>query len=198
MTKILKLTRLVALIALICALGMLCFLAGCTYNAADTEEEGSEQETSVHFTSVEDVGLYDVDGYETNYAFTYNGEEFRAQYIYDTWTLFDSYKITNKKDMKYICQAFIDTHPVHGADMESFRTADDMVYEWKQHNLAYKYLPEDNSWRESAKNVDFDPYDQGRSFEEIYEDRTGQEFDLSEYVKEHLDDGEKLWDLLTD
>ncbi|MDO5491687.1 MAG: hypothetical protein Q4F96_04730, partial [Bacillota bacterium] len=88
-----------------------------------------------------------------------------------------------------ICQTLIDTHPVHGRDDESYRTADDMVYEWEQHNLVYTYLPEDNLWRESAKNVDFDPEDQGRSFEEIYEDRTGQELDLKEKIREKLRDG---------
>ena len=130
-----------------------------------------------------------MDGAGTNYAFTYKGEEFRVQYYYDNWTIFDSYKITNKRDMKKICQALIDIHPIHGKDYESYRTAEDMAYEWKQHNLAYKYLPEDNGWRPNAANVDFDPEDQGRSFEEIYEDRTGQEFDLKEKVKESLEDG---------
>lgn len=53
-----------------------------------------------------------------------------------------------------ICQALIDTHPVHGRDDEFYRTADDMVYEW-EYNPVYTYLPEDNLWRESAKNMDF-------------------------------------------
>ena len=54
-----------------------------------------------------------------------------------------------------------------------------MVYEWKQHNLAFQVLPEGNSFRESAKDVDLDPRDQGKSLVEIYEDRTGQKLDLS-------------------
>jgi hypothetical protein len=39
-------------------------------------------------------------------------------------------------------------------------------------------LPKDDPLLEDAKNVDLDPADQGRSFREIYEDRTGKEFSL--------------------
>ena len=173
------------------------------HQATTTEEDSSYDDTSDedadedsggisltgHISSAEDLNLHDEYGGGTNYVFTYNGEEFRAQYYYDNWTIYDSYKITNKHDMKIICQALIDIHPIHGKDYESYRTADDMVYEWKQHNLAYKYLPEDNAWRPNAANVDFDPEDQGRSFEEIYEDRTGQELDLKGKVKESIEDG---------
>ena len=153
-----------------------------------TEEEEDSPRGSI-LSSTEDINLYDVDGAGVNYAFTYNGQEFRALYQYDCWTIYDSYKITNKDDLEIICQALIDVHPVHGKDMVSYRTAEDMAYEWDQHNLAFKYLPEDNSYRESAANVDLDPYDQGRSFEEIYEDRTGQEFSIKEEIKESLEDG---------
>ena len=80
--------------------------------------------------------------------------------------------------MKKICQALIDIHPIHGSDMISYRTSDDMVYEWLQHNFAYSVLPDDNLWKNNAKNVDFDPQDQGKSIKEIYEDRTGKKFDF--------------------
>ena len=186
----------------IIAFASLCLaLCGCGFteitdgevDSGSVSEDTSSDDTSSDYSSAaEKIGLYDRDGGGVNYAFNYDGEEFYAQYYYDNWTLFDSYKITDEDDMEVICQALIDTHTVHGKDYESFRTADDMVYEWKQHNLAYTYLPEDNAWRESAKNVDFDPEDQGRSFEEIYEDRTGQEFDLKEKVKEGLENGEVL------
>ena len=39
---------------------------------------------------------------------------------------------------------------------------DDLVYEWQQHNLAYNILPDDNSWKEHAKDVDLNPADQGK------------------------------------
>ena len=178
-------------------------LAGCGFDLESVEpaEEPSEESTEESVSGpAEEINLYDVDGGGTNYAFTCDGEEFRAQHTWENWRIFDSYKITNEKKMTVICQALIDTYPVHGKDMESYRTADDMVYEWQQHNLAYTYLPEDNPWRESAMNVDFDPEDQGRSFEEIYEDRTGREFDLEEKIKEELEEGhlmEKLEEYLT-
>lgn len=126
-------------------------------------------------SSTEDIGLYDRDGGGVNYAFTYRGETFYAQYLPDNWTIYDSYKIKRKHDMIIICQALIDTHTVHGSDMVSYRTAEDMAYEWRQHNLACRILSEDNEWRSSAENVDFDPEDQGKSLKELFEDRTGNE-----------------------
>lgn len=155
---------------------------------ADTDEDSSASNTG-RLTSTADIGLTNYDGMGAKYYFTYKGEEFRTLYQNDCWTIYDSYKITNKHDMKIICQALIDVHPVHGSDYSSYRTAKDMAYEWEQHNLAYKYLPEDSPYRQSAMNVDLDPQDQGRSFEEIYEDRTGQEFNLKEKVKESIEDG---------
>ena len=59
-----------------------------------------------------------------------------------------------------------------------YRTEEDMAYEWLQHNIAFMVLPKDDPLLEDAKNVDLDPADQGRSFREIYEDRTGKEFSL--------------------
>ena len=146
-------------------------------------------------SSADDIGLHDLDGGGMNYAFTYGDEEFRTQYLYDCWTIFDSYKITNEDDMKIICQALIDTNPVHGKDLESYRTADDMTYEWQQHNLAYQYLPEDNGWRDDAANVDLDPQDQGRTIEEIYEARTGKDFDMKEYIKKEIEEGDIVEDI---
>ena len=127
--------------------------------------------------------------------FTYGEEDFSAQYLYGIWTVFDSYKITDKSDQTIICQALIDVHPVLGKDMESYRTAEDMAYEWQQHNMAYAYMPEDNAWRDSAANVDFDPEDQGRSFKEIYEDRTGEKLDVKEKIKERIESGEIVEDI---
>ena len=127
-------------------------------------------------SSAEDISLKDVDGSGHRYTFKYGGKRFRVGYSKDNWTIFDSYKINNEDDMKIICTALIDIHPVHGSDLKSYRTADDMAYEWLQHNIAYVYLPKDSPWRDDAKNVDLDPADQGRTFKEIYEDRTGEKF----------------------
>ena len=177
-------------------LGGLLFGCGGAGEEGDAEAGGGQTSFGLgSLTSTEDIGLYDVDGGGWCYAFTYRGEEFRAQYYYDNWTIYDSYKITNGHDMKIICQALIDINPVHGSDYESYRTAKDMKYEWKQHNLAYKYLPEDNPWRQNAMNVDFDPEDQGRSFEEMYEARTGQDIDVEQYVREKVEDGELVDEL---
>ena len=81
-------------------------------------------------------------------------------------------------DIIIICQALLDIYPIHGRDMQSIRTAEDMALEWLQHNIAYELLPEDNPWREHAKDVDLNPADQGRTLEEMYEARTGEKFNL--------------------
>jgi len=133
-------------------------------------------------SSPDDVYLVPVDDYGANYAFEYDGEQFSAYFDGVSWKVYDSYKIANHGDIEVICQALINEHPVYGSDWESFRTADDMTFEWEQHNLAYKALPEDNHWRNDAKDVDLDPYDQGKTFPEIYEARTGQKLDLKKYL----------------
>ena len=43
-----------------------------------------------------------------DYLFIYNGEDYRAVYITDTWKIYDSYKITNKHHMKINCQPLTD------------------------------------------------------------------------------------------
>lgn len=122
------------------------------------------------------IEIKDIDG--TNYEFKYKNEVFKATYTYDNWKIYNSYKITNENDIKAICKALIEIHPVHGSDMKSYRTPSDMAYEWLQHNLAYQILPKDNAWRNNAKDVDLDPKDQGKSMKEIYEDRTGNKLDF--------------------
>lgn len=134
-------------------------------------------------SGTEDIALTDLTGSGTDYAFIYDGEPFAAKYTPDNWEITDSYKITNAKDMAIICQALINEHPVHGRDMISYRAADDMAYEWSQHNVVYYLLPEDSRWIESVKDVDFDPADQGKSYEELYEDRTGRKLDIKELLK---------------
>ena len=156
---------------------------------ADSDSQAGSDSDKAVLSSTMDIGLTNYDGMGAKYYFNYKGEEFRTLYQNDCWTIYDSYKITNKHDMKIICQALIDVHPIHGSDLSSYRTAEDLAYEWEQHNIAYKYLPDDSGWKESAGNVDLDPYDQGRSFEEIYEDRTGEKFSLKEEIKESLKDG---------
>ena len=66
--------------------------------------------------------------------------------------------------------------------MVSYRDAEDMAYEWLQHNLAYKLLPETSSWKENVKDVDLNPEDQGKSLLELYKDRTGQDFDFYDII----------------
>lgn len=102
--------------------------------------------------------------------FTYDSQSFQAVYTPDNWTIYDSYRVRNSKDMEIICEALIEIHPIHGNDMVSYRTAADMAYEWLQHNIAYEFLPE-SSYKQSAKDVDLDPQDQGKSLEELFSSR---------------------------
>jgi hypothetical protein len=129
-----------------------------------------------------DIALTDTDGSGKNYTFTYDGKTFDAIYTPDNWKIKDSYRIQNGADMLVICQALIDVHPVHGKDMESYRTAEDMVYEWKIHNIACEYLDDDDPLKSHAHDVDFDPNDQGMTLEEFYKSRTGKDLDLTEFL----------------
>lgn len=135
-----------------------------------------------------DINFHDVDGKGKNYVFTYDGVEYSAVYTKDNWKIIDSYKIENSEDMKIICSALIEEHPVHGSDMQSYRTADDMVYEWEQHNIAYAFLPDDNRWKARTKDVDLNPEDQNLSFAEIYERQTGKKMTIDELMK-HMQEG---------
>ena len=139
-------------------------------------------ETPVEYIK-ENIVIKDIDGNNTNYEFIYNEETYIAVYTLDNWKIYNSYKIKNTNDIKKICQALIDIHPVHGNNLISYRNADDMTFEWLQHNIAYDVLPENNKWRENAKDVDLDPQDQNKTFKEIYESRTGEVIDLDELMK---------------
>ena len=168
--------------ALVIMLLMIFSLAGCgdrkKNNSTITQNINNEENTSV-LSSTEDINLRDLDGKKSNYLFTYKNQDYSAKYTKDNWHIKDSYKITDEKDIGIICQALIEVHPIHGKDLKSYRKVDDLVYEWQQHNLAYNLLPDDNSWKEHAKDVDLDPADQGRSLAEIYEARTGSKLDIN-------------------
>ena len=156
-------------------------------SSSDTETDEEEEDSGI-LSSVEDIALHAIDSTGEKYEFTYDSETYSAVYTTDNWRIINSYKINNEDDMTIICQALLDIHPIHGSDMESYRTADDMAYEWTQHNLAYRFLKDGDSFKEKAKDVDFDPEDQNKSFDEIYEDRTGREFDIKDMLK-RLSDG---------
>ena len=153
-------------------------------NSLETEEEtAAEPEESGKLLSGEDIGLHAVDDSGRNYAFSYHQEEFSARYTPDNWKIVDSYKITDTDDIIIICQALSDVHSVHGRDMESFRTPEDMAFEWLQHNIAYAFLPDDSPWKRNAKDVDLNPADQGKTFEEMYEDKTGKKFRIEDFLR---------------
>ena len=162
---------------------MISVLAGCGLNEDEVEVQSTGEDTVSVLKSTRDINLRDIDGKGTNYLFTYKNEDFTAIYTKDNWKIKNSYKITNGQDIAYICKALIDVHPIHGKDMKSYRTVDDLVYEWQQHNLAYNMLPDDNSWKSHAKDVDLDPADQGKSIAEIYEARTGSKLDIRKLKK---------------
>ena len=142
--------------------------------------ETENNEDNGILVSTDDISLKDIDGKQTNYSFVYKGEVFNATYTKDNWHIEDSYKIKNKNDIAIICKALTDIHSIHGKDMKSYRTIDDLVYEWLQHNIAYEFLPDESSWKNNVKSVDLDPADQGRSAEEMYEARTGKKFNLKD------------------
>ena len=118
------------------------------------------------------IELLDIDGNQTNYKFIYDGEEYIAWFKEDTWHIVDSYKITNEEAMATICEVLMEEHKIPSSDRKSYREIDDLVYEWKQHNIIYEMLPNSSKWKNNAKDVDLDPDDQGKSFKELYKSRT--------------------------
>ena len=112
---------------------------------------------------------------DSHYSFTYAGETYRAIFDTDTWKIIDSYRVTNTADMVIICQALSDLHPVPNADRTGYRTADDLAYEWLQHNIAYSLLPDDMKWKQNAKDVDLNPDDQGKNLINFFFERSMQE-----------------------
>ena len=161
----------IGILVLFIAVWLILVLWGCGQQESLEQQEAEESSNAGILTSVEDIGLQDTDGGGENYVFYYSDEEFRARYTPDNWKIFDSYRITDNEDMMIICQALSEVHPIHGKDMVSYRTPEDMAYEWQQHNFAYYMLPEESPWKQSVQNVDLDPKDQGKSFSELYEDR---------------------------
>ena len=150
-----------------------------------TQEDISSALSSVQtglLNSTADIALTAQDDQGKNYTFTYDNKEYTAIHTTDHWKIKNSYDINIEADMYIICQALIDLHQIHGKDMVSYRTADDMVYEWEVHNLAYAMISDDDPMKSHVRDVDFDPQDQGCSFEEIYYNHTGKEFDLSQFL----------------
>lgn len=141
-----------------------------TLDVISNSEKEKDKNKGV-LNSVKDIDLQDTDGKEKNYTFEYKGDTYRAVYTTDNWKIIDSYKIRNKNDMAIICEALIEVHPIHGKDMKSYRTVEDLVYEWTQHNYAYDLLPEENNWKSHAKDVDLNPEDQGKNLQEMYKAR---------------------------
>lgn len=142
------------------------------------EEQPKEQEDEFNI----EIQLKDLDGKQTTYSFEYKGYIYTAIFKNGCWKIIDSYKIKNSNVMNAICEELIKAHPVLGKDRITYRTAGDMVYEWVQHNLAYSMLSDKSEFKASAKDVDFDPEDQGRTFMEIYEDRTGKKFNINDII----------------
>lgn len=146
-----------------------------TTTAAPTDATESITEYTAYdaslLSSPEDIGLHDTDGEGVDYIFSYGGEEFFALYEPDNWHITDSYKIEDEDDILLICQALISVHPIHSADMQSYRAAEDMAFEWHQHNLAYNHLPDSSEWKSNAKDVDLDSKDEGKGLFNFLMDR---------------------------
>ena len=128
--------------------------------------EQEQKPSKNRLQSTDDINLRAAGG--GYYYFTYNGEDYKALYSYSTWTIYDSYKITNKKDIKIICQALSDEHQVPSRDGQSYRTVDDMAYEWDQHNKIHMIAPDGSRTKERTRNVDLDPEDQGKTYKDYY------------------------------
>ena len=154
-------------------------IKGHTNTITNTISNKVQKETEVKPT-IDKIELVNKSGDEKNYSFNYNDGEFTAIHRKNNWEIIDSYKIINQKDMEVICQALIDVYPIPSKDYKSNRTAEDMAYEWIQHNIAYTILPENSKYKDNSKDVDFNSEDQGKTFKDFYESRTGKKFDIKD------------------
>lgn len=134
-------------------------------------KEKKEKASWPRLKSTDEINLRSSDGY--TYYFTYQGEDYRVVWMTDTWKIYDSYKITNLKDIKVICQALTDIHPVPSRDWTSYRTPEDMAAEWDHHNKIYLIAPEGGRTKERTRSVDLDPEDQGKSYIDLYNENLG-------------------------
>ena len=141
-----------------------------TYNNTQNDVITESKEDNIN------IEIKEIDN--NKYSFIYNDETYNVVYWIDNWKIFDSYKIRNAEHMKIICEKLLEIHQIHGEDKVSYRTADDMVFEWEQHNIGYDLLPTDSKWKDTAKDVDFDPKDQNKTLKDMYEMRTGKELNI--------------------
>ena len=115
-----------------------------------------------------------------DYVIDPDGLEVHAKWEKDeeSWKIYNSYLINNENDMYKICTALYNEHPVPIAkNSTEYRTIDDMVYEWQEHNKGYLYskrLPDGelkNMGVEATMHVDINPGDQGKSVYQLMWER---------------------------
>lgn len=121
-----------------------------------------------NMNNTSNISITNINGY--NYRLNYKGNNYNIIYTTDNWKIIDSYKITNEKDMKIIVSKLINIHPIYSSDYKTYRTVDDLVYEWEQHNLAYYLLP-NSKYKDMAKDVDLNPEDQNKNYIDFYMSR---------------------------
>ncbi len=115
-----------------------------------------------------------------DYVIDSDGLEVHAKWDKDeeSWKIYNSYLINNEDDMEKICTALYNLHPVPTAkNSTEYRTIDDMVYEWQEHNKGYLYskrLPDGklkNMGVEATMHVDINPGDQGKNVYQLMWER---------------------------
>ena len=124
------------------------------------------------YSSADEVVLVPAGG--EVYSFDYGDKTFQAEYTENSWKIIDSYLIDNEQDMGYICDALTALHPIPTADGSGVRDRESLVYEWRQHNEAYKMLPKDSKWIASVKDVDLNPDDEGKDMWQMALDRLSE------------------------
>ncbi|MBR6171900.1 MAG: hypothetical protein IKQ49_01865 [Eubacterium sp.] len=140
-------------------LAVLLFITGCGKKEEEKKEERKTPAATIG--SAEELSLSTEDS--VHYQFQYHQQSFQAVFEGGVWKIYDSYRIANTQDQVIICRALSDEHPVKDKAGTGYRTADDLSFEWQQHNIAYYLLPDDSPWKKNAKDVDLNPEDQGKT-----------------------------------
>ena len=170
--NIAKWLLILSVVAIVVVAAVVCSAVATIVTVENQVPSGEEliQEDEIIFSSDDNIN-YEAKTGELTINAEWNSDT-------QTWKIFDSYLITNRKDIYKICEALYSLHKVPTANGSSeYRTIDDMVYEWEEHNKGYLYskkVPFSTLRQmgiEATKDVDINPGDQNKNVYQLMWER---------------------------
>ena len=162
----------VAVAAVVAVVTVVCYVVATIVTVENQVPSGEEviKDDNITITNNENISCV-IDSEGTKINATWNESD-------QSWKIKDSYLITNEKDMYKFCEILYNCHKVPTAlNSNEYRTVDDMVYEWEEHNKGYLYskrLPNSdlkNRGLDATMHVDINPGDQGKNVYQLMWER---------------------------